>query len=123
MTPDLILFQSYCFMFYIINTYSIFSHAYNSKIITMDYVRNVVFINYELVYIFCLAYIMLVSSQYMYILILNTFNYCMYIGNKYKFESNRFNFIKPRLNKKNNILELKEPTIESNKSTDIEKPE
>ena len=107
MTPELILFQSFCFLFYLINTSSIFYHAYNSKIITMDYVNNIIWINYELIYIYSFAYIVLESSQYIYSLMFDAFNYSIYISNKYKFESQRFNFIKNKSYKKKNIIEDK----------------
>lgn len=91
-TPDLILFQSFCFLFYFMNTYSIFSHAYYSKIITSEYLTNIIYINYQIIYIYILAYIMLKISQILYLLIYNTFYY--FINSDYKFESNRFNFMK-----------------------------
>ncbi len=91
-TPELILFQSFCFLFYFMNTYSIFSHAYYSKIITSEYLTNIIYINYQIIYIYVLAYIMLKISQIIYLLIYNTFYY--FINSDYKFESNRFNFMK-----------------------------
>ncbi len=91
-TPDLILFQSFSFLFYFMNTYSIFSHAYYSKFITLEYLTNIIYINYQIIYIYVLAYIMLKCSQIIYLLIYNTFNY--FINSDYKFESKRFNFMK-----------------------------
>ncbi len=91
-TPELILFQSFCFLFYFMNTYSIFSHAYYSKLITPEYLTNIIYINYQIIYIYVLAYIMLKISQIIYLLIYNTFYY--FINSDYKFESNRFNFMK-----------------------------
>jgi hypothetical protein len=96
-TPDMILFQSFCFLFYFMNTYSIFSHAYYSKLITPDYLANIMYINFELIYIYILAYMMLRFSQVIYLLILNTFNY--FINTEYNFESNRFTFMKFRSKK------------------------
>ncbi len=97
MTPDIILFQSFCFLFYFINTYNIFSHAFLLKLITPEYLTNIMYINYQLIYIYVLAYIILKLSEVIYFFIYNIFNYL--INNKYQLKSNRFNFIKGKLYK------------------------
>ncbi len=68
MTPDIILFYSYVGMFYILNTFNVFSFILNSS-----KPPNVLLNNYELIYIFTISYVIMKVSQFFYSIINNIF--------------------------------------------------
>ncbi len=86
------LFKSYFLLFYILNTYKIFAHAYKSIFINDEFVKDIVYKNYEFFYYSGLSYIIFKTSKFIYNITYN-FNY----------ESKRFDFYKLyKINNKKN---------------------